>query len=227
MSTYLMSDLHGQGARFRAMLEKIHFSPEDRLFILGDVVDRGPDGISLLLEIMETSNITLLLGNHEHMMNRYLSPAATDVDIRRWDKNGNAPTLAAWHSLPEELKVRILDYMAQLPVQLRISVDGKDYFLVHGFPGDTVHDAVWGRPEPDVANPVEGTVLVIGHTPVMYMHCEKEEVPALVEEMLSRGERPRIFHGAGFIDIDCGCSFPEPIKTLGCLRLEDMAEFYV
>ena len=42
--TYAMSDLHGESGRYQAMLERIRFSPEDTLFILGDVVDRGGIG---------------------------------------------------------------------------------------------------------------------------------------------------------------------------------------
>ena len=45
--------------------------------------------------------------------------------------------------------------------------------------------------------------------------------------MISRGEHPKIHHAEGFIDIDCGCSYRRPLKTLGCLRLDDMQEFYV
>ncbi len=52
MAHYVMSDIHGEADRFHAMLEKIHFSDDDTLYILGDVIDRGPDGISLLREIM-------------------------------------------------------------------------------------------------------------------------------------------------------------------------------
>ena len=33
--TYAMSDLHGESGRYQAMLERIRFSPEDTLFILG------------------------------------------------------------------------------------------------------------------------------------------------------------------------------------------------
>lgn len=227
MSTYVISDIHGQGNLFHAMLENIGFSQADTLYIIGDVVDRGPDGIALLREIMAAPNMILLLGNHEHMMARYLSPDVTEIEIRRWDKNGNAPTLYGWNQLSGDEKTELLRELAALPVQKRVRVGEQDFFLVHGFPGDTVHDAVWGRPDPCAANPVEGAKLIIGHTPVLYMLAEKEAVPGLAAQMKDRGEHPRIYHGPGFIDIDCGCSFPDPIKTLGCLRLEDLAEFYV
>ncbi len=50
--TYVMSDLHGCYEAYRTMLEKIHFGPDDRLYVLGDMVDRGPDGMKLLLDLM-------------------------------------------------------------------------------------------------------------------------------------------------------------------------------
>ena len=68
MSTYVLSDIHGEKDRFEAMLETIGFSQEDTLYILGDVVDRGPDGISILRRIMNMPNVYMLLGNHEDMM---------------------------------------------------------------------------------------------------------------------------------------------------------------
>jgi len=83
MSTYVVSDLHGESHLFRDVLRQIHFSNEDHLYILGDVIDRGPDGIALLQEIMVTPNMTLLLGNHEYMMLQYFSPEATETDTRR------------------------------------------------------------------------------------------------------------------------------------------------
>ena len=38
---YVMSDLHGRWDLYTAMLEQIEFSPEDRLYILVDVVAEG------------------------------------------------------------------------------------------------------------------------------------------------------------------------------------------
>ena len=41
--TYVMSDIHGMAHLLKQMLEKIRFSDEDQLYILGDMIDRGPD----------------------------------------------------------------------------------------------------------------------------------------------------------------------------------------
>lgn len=62
---YCMSDLHGELDFFQEMLEQIHFSDTDHLYILGDVIDRGTGGVDILEQIMDAPNITMLLGNHE------------------------------------------------------------------------------------------------------------------------------------------------------------------
>lgn len=41
-------------------------------------------------------------------------------------------------------------------------------------------------------------------------------------------EEHRIWHGNNIIDIDCGCgNLRSEHRRLACLRLDDMAEFYV
>ena len=40
---YAMSDIHGQYELFRNLMEQIPLGKDDTLYVLGDVVDRGPD----------------------------------------------------------------------------------------------------------------------------------------------------------------------------------------
>ena len=42
---YFMSDIHGCYKEYMELLEKIHFSDEDELYVVGDVVDRGPEPV--------------------------------------------------------------------------------------------------------------------------------------------------------------------------------------
>lgn len=226
MAHYVMSDLHGEADRFHAMLKKIGFSEEDTLIILGDVIDRGPDGIALLLEIMDMPNVIMLLGNHEYMMLQYLNPSATGTEIRRWNKNGNAPTLAAYLKRKAKVQQRIISYLRGLPTHLEMEINGKWFYLVHGFPGENVHDEVWHRPEIDTANPKPGYQVVIGHTKVLSMIKPEEARIRYAVELEDKGEHLRILRTPGFVNIDCGCGYEMPIKVLACIRLEDMVEFY-
>lgn len=63
--TYAISDVHGMGHLLDQMLEKIAFSEADRLYVLGDLIDRGPDPAGVLDLAMERKNIIALKGNHE------------------------------------------------------------------------------------------------------------------------------------------------------------------
>ena len=73
MSTYVCSDIHGQYDLYKTMLNEINFTTEDHLYILGDMIDRGEDGIRVLQDVASRPNVTCLLGNHEYMMWNYIS----------------------------------------------------------------------------------------------------------------------------------------------------------
>ena len=226
MAHYVLSDIHGEEDRFHRMLERIRFSPEDTLYILGDVIDRGPGGIALLREIMESPNMVMLLGNHEYMMLQYFSPGATLAEILRWNRNGNTPTLAAFRSLEAKEQEKILTFLQTMQTHLRVALDGREFYLVHGFPGGNVHDEVWGRPGIEDPNPVSDCTLLIGHTPVAVLGRDEQAQMRYAEELIRCAEHLRILHAPGFVDLDCGCGHRIPYRALGCLRLEDGEEFY-
>ena len=64
---YCMSDIHGDYEKYRRMLEAIPLRGQDTLYILGDVVDRGPEPVPILLDMMQRPNVRPVLGNHEYM----------------------------------------------------------------------------------------------------------------------------------------------------------------
>ena len=65
MATYVISDIHGEYGKFMELLDIIHFSDEDILYVLGDVVDRGKNPVKTLLKMMEMPNVIPIAGNHE------------------------------------------------------------------------------------------------------------------------------------------------------------------
>ncbi|MHB1124016.1 MAG: symmetrical bis(5'-nucleosyl)-tetraphosphatase [Ramlibacter sp.] len=67
MGLYLIGDVQGCDAALQRLLEKIGFSPSrDHLFLLGDLVNRGPDSAAVLRRAMGFGNAaTILLGNHD------------------------------------------------------------------------------------------------------------------------------------------------------------------
>lgn len=67
MSLYLIGDLQGCNAPFQRLLEKIDFSPSrDTLYLLGDLVNRGPDSLAVLRSLSALGDAAqCLLGNHD------------------------------------------------------------------------------------------------------------------------------------------------------------------
>ena len=226
---YVISDIHGNERRFDSILEQIDLKREDTLYVLGDVIDRHPKGISILKRLMAMPNVQMILGNHEYMMLRALGdPVDTNRDdgraLAHWYHNGGSVTHTAWDCLRERECLRIQDYLHSLPLNIDVEVGGKKYKLVHGAPVEgwkdnrdpkyrtATHYAVWRRLEAEEPLPCAETV-IFGHTPTR--HYQK-------------GMPMRIWYGSGRIGIDCGGGWPEDGSggRLACLRLEDGAEFY-
>lgn len=224
---YVMADLHGEYDRWRRMLDRIAFSDEDTLYILGDVVDRGGiGGVDILLDVMERENVVMLLGNHEAMCLKAMDHPESERAVNHWRRNGGQVTCNSLLRLSGERRTRVLDFIRTRPDHLDLEVDGRRFHLVHGFPADDTYDRVWLRPGPEAVSPFpDGRTVVAGHTPV----CELWDYD---EEQMERylraipGGHLRIFHGKGYIDVDCACGYRLPQRRLACLRLEDMAEFY-
>lgn len=67
-----MSDIHGDRDKFEKIMKKIELKPDDKLYVLGDIIDRGKDGIGILLELKKMDNAIVLLGNHVIFSRRLL-----------------------------------------------------------------------------------------------------------------------------------------------------------
>jgi bis(5'-nucleosyl)-tetraphosphatase (symmetrical) len=67
MANYLIGDLQGCDSAFERLLAKIDFSPSrDTLFVLGDLVNRGPASLATLERLMAYGDAArCLLGNHD------------------------------------------------------------------------------------------------------------------------------------------------------------------
>jgi bis(5'-nucleosyl)-tetraphosphatase (symmetrical) len=67
MSLYFIGDLQGCNAPFQRLLREIDFSPSrDTLYVLGDLVNRGPDSLGVLRSLAALGDSAQsLLGNHD------------------------------------------------------------------------------------------------------------------------------------------------------------------
>lgn len=212
---YCMADLHGHADRFEEMLRLISFSPQDTLYIIGDVIDRGKQGIPLLRRIMDAPNMVLLKGNHEQMCLDTLGPQNRWGSKALWTQNGGSATYRELvYRTPKQEKWAILRFLAHCPHCLDVTVNGRQFHLVHGFPSPDPEQRLWLRPEPDAPPPFPDRTAIVGHTPTCFLTGD-------FTSPLS------VWKGNGVIDIDCGCGSDSPLSRLACLRLDDLQVFYV
>ncbi len=122
MSLYLIGDVQGCDAALQRLLDTISFSPSrDTLYLLGDLVNRGPESARVLRRLMRLDNAAqCLLGNHDlHLL-------ATAYGARRPSRKD---TLANVLDAPD--RHAMLDWLCQQRVALQLSHGGTDYLLVH------------------------------------------------------------------------------------------------
>ena len=227
MATYVIADIHGHGDRFHDLLQKISFSDRDTLYILGDVVDRGPDGIKLLFEIMDRPNVTFIMGNHEDILLRYIQRYGYGVNMRTWGLLGNRATLNGYNALTEMQQRQLGEFLQSAPTHAIVTVSGQNYYLVHAFPGDNREDELWARPRWDTPNPYPDFKVIVGHTPTILLGRTEGEVEQFEKELFQQRKYMKIYYGPNFIGIDCGCGTADRVGALACLRLEDLEEIYV
>lgn len=68
---YAISDIHGHYGPFCRLMDKIKFGGDDRLFVLGDMIDKGPDSIRLAKLLFSMPNVYCIAGNHEYDFLKY------------------------------------------------------------------------------------------------------------------------------------------------------------
>ena len=224
---YVMSDLHGCFELYVKMLKKIFFGEKDTLYILGDMVDRGKDGMKILLDIAVRKNVVCLRGNHDQQAEILLSnlyrleeenASKELIDVyKMWLADGGDKTLMEYFTLSAEEQQTVLSVLKNSLLSKEICVNGKDYLLSHTVPeAERLRDfKKWGVEEYTFGEPdyeqiyFEDKFIVTGHTPT---------------GLIDKKSKGRIWKGNNHIAIDCGAVFG---GTLGCLCLDTMEEFYV
>lgn len=118
MATYVISDIHGQYDMFMELVDKIKLKETDTLYILGDILDRGPHPIKTIRKLMEMPNAICLVGNHEFMALEcleFLMKEITDMSLEEldekmidnlvtWQYSGSKSTIYEFSQLNSESK---------------------------------------------------------------------------------------------------------------------------
>jgi len=76
-----IGDIHGCIDEFNELLKKVSYNrDEDRVILLGDLIDRGPDSVAVVRKARELK-LECVMGNHEHKYLKWFRSQGTRVDV--------------------------------------------------------------------------------------------------------------------------------------------------
>ncbi len=110
-----IGDIHGCLDEFNELLNKLSYDPkEDRLILLGDLIDRGPDSVGVVRKAREL-RLECVMGNHEHKYIKWFRSQGTKVDV--YDKR-------AFYT---ELSDQDITYIHDMPTYIEL----EDVIVIH------------------------------------------------------------------------------------------------
>lgn len=227
---YVISNIHGEFAKFKEMLEKIEFSEDDILYVLGDIVDFGDESMELVCDLSVRTNVYPVMGEHDAMAYKMLSgfdnmlknggtPDSEYVaEMQEWVKKGGGKTLEGFRALDDDMKEGVLDYLAEMaPYEIAYTDSGVEFLLVHagiaGFEPDKELDDYEAEDFYTEALDMdkeyfEDMGVIVGHVPT-------SDLGEVKGKILRKGKN---------IAIDCGVN---KRGALACLCLDNGREFYI
>lgn len=186
---FAVGDIHGCFSKLQAHLDEIAFDPAgDRLFSVGDLVDRGPEN-SAVLDWLARPWFHAVMGNHDDMALRW---PRGNMEGDTYRRNGGG-----WNiDQPRDAQLAIADAIASLPIAIEVETVSGLVGIVHAdCPYDSWPDfvyalkggrgrnearhcadmAMWSRRRMEAASvgfptePVGGVrAVVVGHTPLQH-----------------------------------------------------------
>lgn len=129
MRVLVISDIHGNSVALKEIIERNEF---DDLWVVGDLVDYGPDPGGVIDWIKELDPSIIVRGNHDHA-------AAYNVDCGCGSATHELSVLTRERITLQFLSRNDLDWLGRIPLNSETSVDEENYYVVHGSPRDPLH----------------------------------------------------------------------------------------
>lgn len=230
---YIISDIHGCYEEYRELLEKIHFSGNDLLYVLGDAMDRGPEPVRVIKDMMARKNVVYIVGNHDYMMLCTLKKLAVEITEENWEthltsedlmnyfywiQDGGRITCDQFRTLPRREQQEILSYVSNALIYEVLKERDRELILVHagirGFEEKKdlneydLFDFIYERTDYSRKYYQDRhKFLVTGHTPTLLIHPDGQ---------------PLVYQKNGHIAVDCGCVFGGNLAAY-CVETEEIA----
>ncbi|SNB46434.1 metallophosphoesterase family protein [Geobacter sp. DSM 9736] len=204
---FVIPDVHGCALTLERLLDRhLQLQKQDRLYFLGDLINRGArsrEVLELIFDLIRRSFIVYCIrGNHEQML---LDACDTIEAFPLWLINGGYATLDSFNAhAPGDIPDRYLYFIASFPYYIELN----DFILVHGSLNLDIPDPftdtaamLWGRNTPINLSRLTNRRIICGHTPY--------PVPVIKDSLK-----------AEIITLDNGCVLRENSSLGGLTGLE-------
>jgi serine/threonine protein phosphatase 1 len=169
---FVIPDIHGCGRTFSRLLERvIRLQRSDKVFLLGDTIDRGPRSMEVLDTIIGLQakgyDIRPVRGNHEELL---LNSCRDRSYFRIWMINGGDATLKSFGvEDPCEIPLAYRRFLESFT----FFVEYGDFIMVHANlnfrmpnPFEDREAMLWSRSRDVTSSLIGGRRVIGGHTPV-------------------------------------------------------------
>lgn len=168
---FAIGDIHGCSNTFKKLLlDKIKIQKSDKIYCIGDYIDRGNDSkgvIDFILKLRKQGfHIHTLRGNHEQLM---LESVKSEKNFKHWVKNGGDTTLKSFRiSSYNDLKPVYKNFFKRTKYFIK---SGKFIFVHAGlnfqtaFPFEDKYSMLWLREIHIDKERLGNRFIIHGHTP--------------------------------------------------------------
>lgn len=189
--TYAVTDLHGMWNLWKQISE--YCDETDTIYFLGDAIDRGKDGIKIMMSLLKDRRVKYLLGNHEDFFltiapqlvgkNQDDIVATQNDDFYLWLCNGGYDTMRDFIYLPKDEQQWLLKEVEKLDdLEIYVNKSDKCIYLSHAgtdLSYDKYDLMTFGNDNPYLwdrrhfhrpwNHDFDECFIVHGHTPVQYL----------------------------------------------------------
>lgn len=169
---FVVGDIHGHLELFRRLLASADFDPgRDRVFSVGDLIDRGPDSVGCI-RLLEEPWFHAVRANHEDMLARTAAGNPTS-----WMANGGR----WWSDVADNVRAECEVLVAFMPMAIVVNGSAGRFNVVHAeffgtdadldrgeFTKEQRQTMMWGRDIIGGFGPETPglSITFVGHTPV-------------------------------------------------------------
>lgn len=207
---YVLGDIHGRFDLVYENLKEVDFNPnKDRLFCVGDLIDRGPYS-QHVIDFLKLPFVFATRGNHEDMLLGYFEefPNATDEDFYYAGvRNG-----MTWF-LDETIEKRkeIIEALYQLPLVIEVNTERGLVGLVHA---DVPKKMSWTEFKFAIENNDEVVIETALWGRTRLMNEIDEEIPGLGRLYVGHTVQDKVKKLGNVVALDTGAVFNQHLSMV-------------